>query len=82
VFVSIDIVSNKLKKPSSNVLKHIACNEETKKIDNNIVLYIQSGNTETVIDNYDLLSNQVLLQSNISNVTNNLSTTATEQGII
>jgi len=79
-FIYIDAASNKLKK-STNILKNVAINEESKKIDNNIILFFQEGNTETIIENYDLLSNQVVLQSNSPKVTENFSTIGLE-GIV
>ncbi|XP_029345669.1 uncharacterized protein LOC100572770 isoform X1 [Acyrthosiphon pisum] len=57
--------SNKLKKNNFNMPKNIVFdNEECMKVDNNIVL-IHEGNIRTsTFDNYDLLSNQIVLQSN------------------
>lgn len=79
-FIYIDAASNKFKK-NINIPKNVATNEENKKMDNNIILFIQEGHTGTMIENYDLLSNQVVLQSNGPKVTENFSAIGLE-GII
>jgi len=44
--------------------KHIVFdNEECMKVDNNIVLIHEGNIRTTTFDNYDLLSNQIVLQS-------------------
>ncbi|XP_025205135.1 uncharacterized protein LOC112601640 [Melanaphis sacchari] len=62
-----DDVPSKLKKNNSNIPKHIVYgNEECMKVDNNIVLIHEGNIRSTVFDNYDLLSNQLVLQSSDS----------------
>ncbi|KAE9535994.1 hypothetical protein AGLY_007895 [Aphis glycines] len=62
-----DDVPSKLKKNNFNIPKHIAYgNEECTKVDNNIVLIHEGNMRTTVFENYDLLSNQLVLQSSDS----------------
>lgn len=62
--VFIDDVSNKLKKNNFNMPKHIVYdNEECMKVDNKIVLIHEGNIRTTTFDSYDLLSNQIVLQS-------------------
>jgi len=64
LYVFIDDVSNKLKRNNFNMPKHIVYdNEECMKVDNNIVLIHEGNIRTTTFDNYDLLSNQIVLQS-------------------
>jgi len=57
-------VPTKLKKNNFNIPKHIVYgNEECLKVDNNIVLIHEGNIKTTVFENYDLLSNQLVLQS-------------------
>jgi len=64
LYVFIDDVSNKLKRNNFNMPKHIVYdNEECIKVDNNIVLIHEGNIRTTTFDNYDLLSNQIVLQS-------------------
>ncbi|CAI6360481.1 unnamed protein product [Macrosiphum euphorbiae] len=59
-----DDVSNKLKKNNFNMPKHIVYdNEECMKVDNKIVLIHEGNIRTTTFDSYDLLSNQIVLQS-------------------
>ncbi|XP_060872442.1 uncharacterized protein MAL13P1.304-like [Metopolophium dirhodum] len=59
-----DDISNKLKKNNFNMPKHIVFdNEECMKVDNNIVLIHEGNIRTTTFDSYDLLSNQIVLQS-------------------
>ncbi|XP_026818114.1 uncharacterized protein LOC113557035 [Rhopalosiphum maidis] len=58
-----DDVPNKLKKNNFNIPKQIVYgNEECIKVDNNIVLIHEGNIRTTVFENYDLLSNQLVLQ--------------------
>jgi len=64
LYVCIDDVSNKLKKNNFNMLKNIVYdNEQCMKVDSNIVLVHEGNIRTTTFDNYDLLSNQIVLQS-------------------
>lgn len=66
-FICIDDVPSKLKKNNFNIPKHIVYgNEECTKVDNNIVLIHEGNMRTTVFENYDLLSNQLVLQSSDS----------------
>ncbi|XP_022171206.1 uncharacterized protein LOC111034342 isoform X2 [Myzus persicae] len=73
-----DDAPSKLKKNNSNITKHIVYgNEECLKVDNNIVLIHEGNISTTVFENYDLLSNQLVLQSSDSY---NFDSTKTEPG--
>jgi len=62
-FICTDDVPNKLKKNNFNIPKQIVYgNEECIKVDNNIVLIHEGNIRTTVFENYDLLSNQLVLQ--------------------
>ncbi|XP_022177524.1 uncharacterized protein LOC111038643 isoform X2 [Myzus persicae] len=58
-----DDAPNKLKKNNFNMPKHVYGNEECMKVDSNIVLIHEGNIRTTFFDNYDLLSNQIVLQS-------------------
>ncbi|XP_050537134.1 putative uncharacterized protein DDB_G0282133 isoform X2 [Daktulosphaira vitifoliae] len=61
-----DDTPNKIKK-SINNSKHISSsNEECKNIEDSIILIGESNDKSIYIDNYSVLSNQIILQSNIS----------------
>lgn len=78
--VSTDDAPSKLKKNNSNITKHIVYgNEECLKVDNNIVLIHEGNISTTVFENYDLLSNQLVLQSSDSY---NFDSTKTEPGML
>lgn len=65
--VYIDDVPSKIKKNNLNITKHVVYgNEECLKVDNNIVLIHEGNIRTTAFDNYDLLSNQLVIQSNDS----------------
>lgn len=75
-FFRIDDGLQKLKKNNLNTPKSIACaNDEIKNIDTNIILVHEGNIKSTLYENYKLLSNQVILQTN--NFTN---TPETEPG--
>lgn len=59
---------SKLKKNNFNITKHniVYGNEECLKVDNNIVLIHEGNIKTTVFENYDLLSNQLVVQSSDS----------------
>lgn len=63
LYVCIDDAPNKLKKNNFNMPKHVYGNEECMKVDSNIVLIHEGNIRTTFFDNYDLLSNQIVLQS-------------------
>jgi len=67
LYVCTDNVPSKLKNNNFNIPKHIVYgNEECMKVDNNIVLIHEGNIKTTVFENYDLLSNQLVLQSSDS----------------
>jgi len=62
--VYLDDVPSKLKKNNLNITKQIVNgNEECLKVDNNIVLIHEGNIRTTAFENYDLLSNQLVIQS-------------------
>lgn len=65
LFIVIDDATSKLKKNNLNPTKHIyPGNEDNVNIDQNIVL-IHEGNLKTsIFENYELLSNQIVLHPN------------------
>ncbi|XP_015378514.1 PREDICTED: uncharacterized protein LOC107172731, partial [Diuraphis noxia] len=59
-----DDVPSKLKKNNLNITKQMVYgNEECLKVDNNIVLIHEGNIRTTAFENYDLLSNQLVIQS-------------------
>ncbi|KAL5236401.1 hypothetical protein ACI65C_003811 [Semiaphis heraclei] len=59
-----DDMPSKLKKNNLNITKQIIYgNEECLKVDNNIVLIHEGNIRTTAFENYDLLSNQLVIQS-------------------
>lgn len=83
-FSFLDDTPNKSKKNNSYIPKHIISdNEDCKKSDCSNIVLVHEGNIKTLFQSCDLLSNQILLQSNNSSVGQsfNYDTTGMEQGI-
>lgn len=83
-YVYVDDNLNKSKRNNVNNQKHNYYGNEDSKVDSNIILIHDDNMKTTIYENYDLLSNQFILQSNDSNVgqSYNIETVEPEIGMV